>query len=134
MTFATGARQFVVPTPLKTWAVAGVKAEAGVAGFGGGGGVTIPASAVGGNHLGAHIVPGADDFADRAVVFQHFFFAADAFFGHQRRVGRDAVEDTEFGGFLDVVQVGSINKKQHNRLKMGEWEEMGEWENGRMCE
>jgi len=69
------------------------------------------AGIISGNHFCTYIVAGADDFADFLVVLQHSIIARDAFLGHERRIGGHAVENAQFAGFLDVVEVGSIYKK-----------------------
>ena len=72
---------------------------------------------IGGDHLGAHVA--IDDVADFDVVTAACLLAADVLLGHQRRIGRHAVEHAHFVGLADLGQVCGINEKFHKTVIFG---------------
>jgi len=66
---------------------------------------------VGGYDLGAHVP--FDDVADFNVMTVAVLRTPDVLFGHQRRVGRHAVQDAQFVRLADLLQIGRVDEEFH---------------------
>ena len=66
------------------------------------------------DHLGADVA--VHDVTDFDVMTEAGLLAPDVFFGHQRRVGRHAVENAQRMGTPDLLQVGCVDKEFHKRI------------------
>ena len=69
---------------------------------------------VGGYDFGAHVP--FDDVANFNVMTLAVFRTPDVLFGHQRRVGRNAVQDAQFVRFADLLQIGRVDEEFHDSI------------------
>ena len=72
-----------------------------------------------GNDLRADI--SADDAADLHVMAVAGLRTADVLPGHERRVGRNAVEDTQFVGFANLIEIRRVDKEFHTMTAVFGW-------------
>ena len=73
----------------------------------------IPA-AVQGYDLGAHVP--FDDVADFNVMTVAVLRTPDVLFGHQRRIGRYAVQNAQFMRLANLLQIGCVDEEFHGSI------------------
>ena len=64
-----------------------------------------------GYDLGAHVP--FDDVADFNIMTVAVFRTPDILFGHQRWVGRYAVQNAQFVRLADLLQIGCVDEEFH---------------------
>ena len=69
---------------------------------------------VGGYDLGAHVP--FDDVTDFNVMTVAVLRTPDVLFGHQRWVGRHAVQDAQFMRLADLLQIGRVDEEFHDSI------------------
>ena len=69
---------------------------------------------VGGYDLGAHVP--FDDVADFNVMTVAVLRTPDVLFGHQRWVGRHAVQNAQFVRLADLLQIGRVDEEFHDSI------------------
>ena len=69
---------------------------------------------VGGYDLGAHVP--FDDVADFNVMTVAVLRTPDVLFGHQRWVGRHAVQNAQFVRLADLLQIGCVDEEFHDSI------------------
>ena len=69
---------------------------------------------VGGYDLGAHVP--FDDVADFNVMTVAVLRTPDVLFGHQRRIGRYAVQNAQFMRLANLLQIGCVDEEFHGSI------------------